>query len=272
MNKKNKKIVVLGCNSDIGTFLCNKWLDDGYDIVGTYRKTNKNLSALNQKGLKPVKIDFSNVVTAKKAQRFLDLSENWNIFLSCVGDTEPLDLFINTNIEKWFKSFQLNFDNQVRVLHYLLNKNLPSSKKSRSILFLAGGAMNSATKYMSAYTISKIALTKFVELAQFENEYDKYTIIGPGWIKTKIHQKTLNVKGNASELNKSTEKKLRENYGNSLHELQKMLDWIISSSLSLVGGRNFSLTSDNWKEPSFQKKTEENSELFKLRRYQDLDT
>lgn len=266
-----KKITVLGCNSDIGAFLCKEWLDLGYEVVGTYRKKNKNLSMLKKKGLKAVKIDFSNVVSAKKAQRFIYLSQGWDVFLSSVGDTEPLENFINSDIDFWFKSVQLNFENQVRIIHYLLNATLPSNIKSRSILFLAGGAMNSATKYMSAYTISKIALTKFVELAQFENMFDKYTIVGPGWIKTKIHKKTLNAKGNAEELNELTRKKLKENYGNSIQGLQKMLDWVIDSPLSLVGGRNFSLTTDDWKKSNFYERLNNEPEMFKLRRYQGKD-
>jgi NAD(P)-dependent dehydrogenase (short-subunit alcohol dehydrogenase family) len=263
-----KKVAVLGCNSDIGTFLCKQWLNLGCEVVGTYRNDNENLSLLKKRGLKAVKIDFSNVVTTKNLKKFIDISDGWDVFLSSIGDTEPLDNFIDSNIDLWSRSVKLNFENQVRVIHYLLNAHKPSKIRSRSILFLAGGAMNSATKYMSAYTISKIALTKFVELAQFENIHDKYTIIGPGWVKTKIHHKTLNAKGNAEELSRLTQKKIKENNFNSLEDLQKMLEWVIASPISLVGGRNFSLTTDAWWESKFLYKLRTDKEIFKLRRYQ----
>lgn len=268
MISKVKKVTVLGCNSDIGAFLCNQWLESGFKVVGTYRSRNKNLSKLEKKGLKSIKIDFDNVVTSKKAEEFIDVSLGWDVFISCVGDTEPLDNFIDSNIDLWSQSVQLNFTNQVRFVHYLLNASKPSNLKSRTILFIAGGAMNSATKYMSAYTISKIALTKFVELAQFENNHDKFVIVGPGWINTKIHQKTLNAKGNAKELSEITQRKINENDFNSLEDLRKMLDWVIHSPISLVGGRNFSLTTDAWWESNFLQKLRNDKEMFKLRRHQ----
>ena len=41
-----------------------------------------------------------------------------------------------------------------------------------------------------AYTLSKIASIKAVELLDAEKD-TKFTILGPGWVKTKIHKSTI---------------------------------------------------------------------------------
>ena len=74
-----------------------------------------------------------------------------------------------------------------------MNSILKNNKKKRKILFFAGGGTNNAVKYYSSYTLSKILLIKFAELLDYEEKID-ISILGPGWINTKIHEATLKSK------------------------------------------------------------------------------
>lgn len=261
-----KKIIVLGANSDIGAYLCNNWLDEGYNVIGTYRVKNEHMDKLETKGLVPVKVDLSKDLNLNHGHNLMKVAESWDLFISCIGDLRPLVTFEEANFSEWKSSFDLNFLKQIEVLHCLLQLPNSRSKSGRTSLFLAGGAMNNATKYMSAYSIAKIGLTKFVELCQFENPKDKFSIIGPGWMKTKIHNQTLQAKGKASELSSITHMKTKTNDFNSFVKLQGLIEWVWSSPTEIVGGRNFSLSTDNWQDPDFVEKLKNNQERFKMRR------
>ncbi|MDA8751058.1 SDR family oxidoreductase [Planktomarina temperata] len=263
-----KTVFILGCNSDIGAFLSKKWLDDGCRVVGTYRKSNEKLRHLKGQGLEAVQVEFGSCISRETIIELTQRANNWDIFLSCIGSLQPLELFSEANIDDWTNAFDANFTHQVRVLHELLNITSVGSKNSRTILFLAGGAMNSATKFMSAYSIAKIALTKFVELCQFENPDDKFSIIGPGWINTKIHQQTLDAGHVTTEISELTIKRLKTGDFNSVEKLAQMIEWVISSPVEIVGGRNFSLSADNWADKNLIEALSEDSDLFKLRRKQ----
>jgi len=237
-------------------------------VIGTYRKPNNNLYHLEKLGLSTVRVDFGRTIEQKELIKLTQKTNEWDIFLSCIGTLQPLDLFTQANIDEWIYAFNTNFTNQVRVLHELLNISVVKPKNPRTVLFFAGGAKSSATKFMSAYSIAKIALTKFVELCQIENPSDKFSIIGPGWINTKIHQQTLDAGYADAEISELTIKRIKSGDFNNIDELACMIEWIISSSVEIIGGRNFSLSTDEWTNESLTQALLDDSDLFKLRRKQ----
>jgi len=118
------------------------------------------------------------------------------------------------------------------------------------------------------YTISKIALIKSMELLNYEIKDVKFVILGPGWVKTKIHKETLKNKKilgkNYLKTKKVLEGKLK--IDTSMEEIQSCVKWVLSKSKSLVGGKNFSVKHDKWHKKSFNKLLK-NNDNFKLRRF-----
>jgi NAD(P)-dependent dehydrogenase (short-subunit alcohol dehydrogenase family) len=44
-----KKIIILGANADIGFNIASMYADDGFEVVGTYRKENENSISLRKR-------------------------------------------------------------------------------------------------------------------------------------------------------------------------------------------------------------------------------
>ena len=132
----------------------------------------------------------------------------------------------------------------------------------------AGGGTNSATTDYSAYTISKIASIKMVELLDAEIPDTSFSILGPGWVKTKIHASTLNLKSSAGVNYFKTVEMLEED-GKKCYPIEKVIaccNWILSSDRALVSGRNFSSVFDPWEDEKI-KLIMNDKNLFKLRRF-----
>ena len=114
---------------------------------------------------------------------------------------------------------------------------------------------------------SKIALIKLTELisAEFQDIYP--TIIGPGWVKTKIHNPTLK-----SGLNKSpksyseTCRRFKENDFVPMNMVINCLKVIINSNDNRFAGRNISVKHDRWDLENFLEKEPLISSRYKLRR------
>ena len=131
---------------------------------------------------------------------------------------------------------------------------------------MRGGGTNSAPINFSAYTTSKIALIKTVELLDAEFEDISFTIIGPGWVKTKIHQQTIReeLKGLASY--KETIRRLEENDFVKMERVVESVKWVLSEKKEVVGGRNFSTAHDMVGSKELREMLLKNKNAYKLRR------
>ena len=148
----------------------------------------------------------------------------------------------------------------------LSSKRDNKASKIPSVLFFAGGGTNNATTNYMAYTLSKIASIKAVELLDAEVKDTKFTILGPGWVKTKIHKSTIDQPGSSGDNYKKTIQNFKNDNFYPMSNVIKCCNWLINSSKNLVGGRNFSAVFDPWnsKKINLIKKDRNN---FKLRRY-----
>jgi NAD(P)-dependent dehydrogenase (short-subunit alcohol dehydrogenase family) len=253
--KKKSVVIILSVSSDIGFFLAKKYLQDGYQVIGTYRFWGK-LSEIED--LPDCRLFYCDISDKKSVQDFFrDLERmkiKWDIFISCVGDLRPYDNFFGTNFDVWEDSVRVNSTEQLRVVHALCP--LRNKKTISSIVFFAGGGVNSAPIGLSAYTASKIMLIKMCELLDAENPDLKAFIVGPGYIKTKIHD---SIKADIAKGKKQT----------NLADVYQVICWLTAQDKQVVGGRNFSIAHD----PLFgigacmlARELSEDPEMYKLRR------
>jgi NAD(P)-dependent dehydrogenase (short-subunit alcohol dehydrogenase family) len=135
------------------------------------------------------------------------------------------------------------------------------------VLFFSGGGTNNATTYYSAYTVSKIALIKMCELLDAELPGCRFMILGPGWVKTKIHEATLRAGGRAGANYQRTIEKLGGSECTPMENVLDCCDWLIELPRNLVSGRNFSVVFDRWGEPELEKKLAAEPHMYKLRRF-----
>ena len=262
------KRVIISISSDIGFALANRWLKAGHEIIGTYRTQNLALQKLQEQGVKLVHADLKDVGGVKKACQFLkDKCSSWEFLVMAPGAQEPIGAFAECDFDQWKESVSVNLLEQLRILHELLPfKNNTLSLKPL-VLFFAGGGTNNATSCYSAYTISKIASIKMMELLDAEIPDIRFSIMGPGWVKTKIHKATLNAKDKAGDNYLKTIEKLEGNECNPMERVLDCCDWMMTSPREVISGRNFSCVFDQWDNPELVKVLKEDGNIYKLRRF-----
>jgi NAD(P)-dependent dehydrogenase (short-subunit alcohol dehydrogenase family) len=190
----------------------------------------------------------------------------WDVLIMCTGSQGPIGNFISINFENWRESFEVNFIAQMQFIHVALHaRNLNKSTPPIVIMF-AGGGTNSAPKNYSAYTVSKIASIKMCELLSVEVVDTTFSIIGPGWVKTKIHDATLLAGTNAGESYEKTKDMLESNNCIPIERVVACCDWLINADPGLVNGRNFSVAYDPWDKEDITSISKDNNN-FKLRRF-----
>ena len=255
--------IIFSISSDIGYAIAKDWLNKGYKIVGTYRTNSKKLDYLREKGVKLFKCkidDYRNIkITSKKISKIF----KWDILMPCAATQNPVGLFEDNDFNKWRKSINLNLVSQAQIIHNLL----PFKKKNSTVINWAGGGVNNAVDRYSAYTTAKIALIKLTELLDSEIKNVKFVILGPGWVKTKIHNETLKSKFYAGNNYKKTKMMLESDKCNDIQNVINCVNVIIKKTKKNVGGRNISVVFDKWNSKKLYKKLLNDKNAYKLRRH-----
>ena len=262
----NLRVVVIAASADIGAHLVEHFLKVGAEVVGTYRNRSPRLVELEQAGasLFPLDITSGEQVTAF-AQNLREMGYAWNVFVSAAGLLDPIGPFFSSGFDEWETGVLTNSTAQLRVLHAI--HALRDGSGLSKIVFFAGGGSNGTFDNYSAYCLGKLSLIKMTELLDSECPDLQVSIIGTGWVNTKIHQQTL-AAGNAAGINFNKTREFMESPkgGASMQDVAECVQWCLAAPRSAVGGRNFSLVHDQWRDPRFTETLIGNPGSHKLRR------
>ena len=262
--KKNR--IILSISSDIGFALACDWLKKGFNVSGTYRNYSDKCKELEMMGIEIIKCDLEDSSSIQNSIDNFKNKENWDVLVLAAGTQDPVSTFQNCKFDDWEKSITSNFTGQLRFLHGILFNRNVYKQSIPSVIFFAGGGTNNATVNYSSYTISKIASIKMCELLDAEIKDTSFTILGPGWVKTKIHKSTIDAKENAGENFDKTLEMFERNNFCPMSDVVACCEWIINSKKELVGGRNFSAVFDPWKSDKINR-VADNINNYKLRRF-----
>ncbi len=268
MIKERHSVIIISASSDIGTAMSRRWLTYGWNIFGTYRTRSRAVSELENDGIKLVRCDLSSIKSIRDAcDNLRILCPQWDALVMCPATQDPVGPFVECDFSEWEESIRANFISQMRIIHELLPSRRLSSTLGPCVLFFAGAGANNAPPNYSAYVVSKIALTKMCELLDSEVPDTRFVIIGPGWVKTKIHQQTLKAGVRAGPNYKRTMEKMAGNECTPMNQVLDCCEWLINTPRELVGGRNFSVVFDKWGTKELEEKLSQEPDMYKLRRY-----
>ncbi len=265
------KAVIISISSDIGIALANKWIEQKWDVYGTFRSRLFNSSII--KNIQNEKLVYCDLLIEKSvdeaSDQLIKRVGKWDVLIIASGDLEPIGDFKNVNFDDWADGLKVNLTNQLRILHNLLPyRNIETKLTEPSVLFFAGGGTNNAVKHYSSYTLSKIALIKMCELLDAEILDTRFLIVGPGVVKTKIHEPTLRLGSKAAGDNyKRTLNRLKNNECTPMNEVVDCCDWLVKTSHKEVRGRNFSVASDKWNTQILIDQLKKDNSMYKLRRH-----
>jgi len=260
--------IIISATSDIGLSLCSHLLSAGHEVFGTYRNHSSPLAALEERGAQFVHCDLSNRKSTEHGLAKLNIvCSNWDQLILCPGTQEPVGRFTQCNFDQWEESISINFISQMNCVHKLMKGRNSKSHNGPLVLFFAGGGTNNATINYSAYTLSKIALIKACELLDAEEHDTRFVILGPGWVKTKIHTSTILAGPELTGSNyQETLRKLSSDECNPMSRVIECCDWAMGSQRDIVGGRNFSVVFDSWGDPKLDEVLLRDKNMYKLRR------
>lgn len=252
--------VILSISSDIGDAIAKRWRSQGLDVYGTTRAINESSDS------RLVHCDLASSRSVDDAaDAIADLLPGpWDTLVLAAGTQLPIGKFSEIDIDEWQTSLDVNFVSQFRFLKRLL----PLAAKRARVVFFAGGGTNGSVDFYSAYTISKIASIKMCELLASEEPELGFSILGPGWVRTKIHQETL--KAGPIKARANFDRTQAMLLGDDMVEMDHVVDWvdwIIDQPLHRVSGRNFSAVHDPRNSVELIQSLDSDSNLFKLRRY-----
>lgn len=265
MNKP--KVIVISASSDIGASLAAHFIHRGADVVGTYRSMSPRVAELEKAGARLFPVD---ITSGEQVLSFVEqLKESvfsWDILVSAAGVLDPIGSFFSTDFDVWEKSVITNSIAQLRVLHAVYG--LRDQSAPAKVIFFAGGGTNGPFDNYSAYCLGKLLLIKMTELLDSECPDLQVSIIGTGWVNTKIHQQTLAAGVDAGKNFERTREFLESasGVGSSLETVAECIDWCLSAPRSAVSGRNFSLVYDPWRDAKLIDDLNANPNQYKLRR------
>jgi len=268
MNEKkaqSEHCVILSVSSDIGLALAADWLSRGFSVSGSFRTHTDAVRNLESKGLHSVHLDLGDVMAVKEAAETLGEAP-WSRLVLAAGSQEPVGLFEQVGPVEWGRSIETNFIAQFQFLAWMLPFRRRDRGKVPRVLSFAGGATNRATTHYSAYTISKIASIKMTELLAAEVADTAFTILGPGWVRTKIHEATLQAGILAGDNHETTVRHLQNDDFFPLESVIRAINWIMEAPPNAVSGRNISAVHDPWGSAELTSSLISDPDLYKLRR------
>lgn len=259
--------IIVGLSSDIGRELAQRYVAENWTVWGTYRN-RAGLKGLLP-GIKALACDLTSrdSITAAVAA-FRNENLRWDVLVIAAGTEEPIGPFWNCNDDSWDRGIEVNALAPLRLVRQLYP--MRNQAGAPGVAFFSGSGTNNAAPAYSAYCASKIMLIKMCELLDAESPDTSFFIIGPGIVRTKIHEQTLREpKLSGQNYRKVVEFLQSENPGTSHDDIHACLNWCLSVGKAVVGGRNIALAHDAWRQggSALIRQLRQNGDLYKLRRF-----
>ena len=258
--------IIIGLGSDIGRNLATRYVDEGWKVWGTLRsESTENLPG----NVVNFFCDLTNPQSINAAaENFSLIGNSWDILIVAAGTEEPIGNFFDCDEDDWDNGIQINTLAPLRLLRRLYP--FRNQNRNTSVAFFSGSGTNNAAPSYSSYCSSKIMLIKMCELLNSECNDTSFFIIGPGIVRTKIHEQTIRVPSRAGENYKKVIDFLAsDNSGTSHDEIYQCIEWCHDMGKDVVGGRNISLVYDKWRDggENLAVMLKNNPNIYRLRRF-----
>ena len=253
--------LIAGIDSVIGELIASSLLNDAWKVLGTSRRDETIKTKSNS-----FFCDFSDSKSIDKCvSSIIQFSPKIDLLILAVGVLDPIGKYHDVDFDKWEEGFYINCIGPLR----FINKILPSLKNQNKsmVLTFAGGGINSSPERFFSYTLSKVALTKSMELFAAEEPNVRFVSLGTGWIDTPIHNQTVRAGDSAGIVGSETKRRIQSNDFVDINEISKFVQWAYKEAPHTISGRNFSLKNDRWSTSELNDRLQGDADLYKLRRY-----
>lgn len=188
----------------------------------------------------------------------------WDILLIFHGTTLPIGHPRSLRQDEWQRCFHVNLFGPVELIKTIL---AAGSLPNRTIVTFSGAGINGWEMGMTPYVTSKLALVKVME--QLHHDWPDHNFVSAGtrFVDTKIHNELGDSDALTRSYRESRLSDLRTNHAQmSSSDLWNFVCWAHSCGRRVVGGRNFSIMDDPWRDPSYRATLESSESLNRMRR------
>lgn len=260
-------VVIIGISSDIGHELAVRYAAQNWTVWGTHR-TQTGLSDLPRDiGLIPCDLTSRDSM-ADAVEKFRGAGLMWDVLVVAAGTEEPIGPFWECDDDAWEQGIQINSLSPLRLVRNLYP--LRNKSGAASVAFFSGSGTNNPAPAYSSYCASKIMLIKMCELLDAESSDTSFFIIGPGIVRTRIHEQTLRASTQSGSNYQRVVEFLRSpDPGTSHDDIFSCLQWCVNAGKAVIGGRNISLVYDSWRDggSALARLLAADVNLYKLRRF-----
>jgi 3-oxoacyl-[acyl-carrier protein] reductase len=213
--------------------------------------------------------DVSDDAAVEAAVRgILDAHGRVDVLVNSAGIYGPVGPFVENDLGAWCETVEVNLLGAVRTTRRLLPGMI--ERRQGSVINLSGGGATGPKPGYSAYAATKTALVRFTEIVA--HEVAPYGIrvnaIAPGFVATRLHRATLEA-GTAAPDHAQVEQKLRQG-GDDPRRAAELALFLADERSSGVSGRLISAIWDDWASLADRGPELEGSDLFTLRRIDDM--
>lgn len=195
MEKKFKKVLIIGASSDIGIDTCKKFLENNWEITAHFNKNNRELKNLKKEYKSKIhllKIDLKNIYTLEK---FLNKNKKkffkFDALINLSGYFKSKN-FQNFNIKDLYDHFNANSFSTLLFLKIIL-QGMRKRKWGRVVNTSSIGTKFGGGKNSFCYSMSKFNNEFFPSF--YKELYSQNIMINTlqiGVIDTKMHKKLPN--------------------------------------------------------------------------------
>ncbi|MCI6474764.1 MAG: SDR family oxidoreductase [Mucispirillum sp.] len=231
-------IIITGASSDMGAAL-SKQLLSAHNLILLDINENSILNTVSmlksidtQSKTLYLSIDFNDISTVGKTfQDFLKKHDISNISgLVHIAGIAPVLPLKSTEIDDWYKIFNINLLSAVEIIRVLMKKQYKQCMKS--IVFISSVAAHFGVKAQIMYSVSKAAIEAFVRGAAVELAPIRVNAIAPGRVKTNSMAVFID----------DTAEKFESKHllgGGSAENIADMLYFLLSEKASWITGQTY---------------------------------
>jgi len=274
MKLKDKTIVVTGGSVGIGLAVSKKIASEGGTVIIFARDKNNLLSAvrtLNDSSGKQHHYFSGDVGKLEDVKLFSDWIKRKfgqiHGLVNCAGIYGPIGKTTSVDMNEFLDAIKINLMGTIYMCNSL--SNIFSNTSKKKIVNFSGGGGGGAFPNYSAYAVSKAGIVRFTENLSIELLEDNFDVncVGPGFVATRIHDKTLNVGSDITgkSFYESTKKQL-ENGSVPPEKAADLTAFLLSEESNDITGKFISAPWDAWQDLEFQNSLKTDKDFATLRR------
>ena len=274
--KKKMNIIIFGATGAIGNYLVKKYLNDNHKLLVFVKNSQSKHRLINKIKLKEdskITIDLfnneKNNLIKKKLIKHALFIKNSDLIIIASGILGEIKSIENLSLKNFQKVININFFSNLIILQTI--SKFINRKKKLSIIFFSGGGVTSYRKNFSAYSISKLALVKLVEIVakEMKEKFIQINAIAPGIINSKMTRITLKNKKLVSDEELTKIKHQSKFTNETLEKLYNVINFLTLGKGKKISGKLISSKWDGIEKWSMKKlNTLRKSDLYLIRRNQ----